>query len=312
MDIKRDRQSDDRLGTSDVGVAFAAVHAPNVAKKEKSDEEKMSLFWRVFGGTIFSICALVCVTIYNNLASSISELRNEIARINEARAELVKRDDLNSRFTGLNDISKNLVAQNATQNATLSALQASDAEFKDRLTSLKTESEAGRKEIVGQLETARKDFGTAVDAIRKEQAVITDGLKKEVASLEVVREQLKAIDVIKKDIEGIRKEIATIESLRERATGLATEFKDVRDTVIKIRQDVDRNAVADAERKKARDEQYAKLLDSIKEMDKAARACSEKVARLEGTMAPAPIPMAPKKPPEKSAEKPNEKSPEGE
>lgn len=313
MDIKKDRQSEDRLGTSDIGVAFAAVHAADAAKKEKSDDEKMSLFWRVFGGTIFSIIALVGVTIYNNLASNISELRAEIARINEARAELVKRDDLNSRFTGLNDVSKTLVAQNATQNATLTALQASDTEFKDRLTALKAESDTARKEVTGQLEMAKKDFGTAIDAIRKEQAVITDGLKKEVATLEVVREQLKAIEVIKKDVEGIRKEIAAIESLRERATGLATEFKDVRETVNKMRQDVDRNAVSDAERKKARDEQYAKLLDTIKEMDKAARACSEKVARLEGTMAPAPMPMTPpKKLPEKSTEKPNEQSPEGE
>ena len=57
----------------------------------------MSLFWRVFGGTILSIVALVGITIYNNLSSSISELRSELNRVNEARAELVKKDEFNAR-----------------------------------------------------------------------------------------------------------------------------------------------------------------------------------------------------------------------
>ena len=37
----------------------------------------MSLFWRVFGGTILSIVALAAVTLYNNLSNGISDLRAE-------------------------------------------------------------------------------------------------------------------------------------------------------------------------------------------------------------------------------------------
>lgn len=60
-------------------------------------EEKISLFWRVFGGTILSIVALALLTVYNNLNSTINELRNEVSRANEARAELVKKEEFNTR-----------------------------------------------------------------------------------------------------------------------------------------------------------------------------------------------------------------------
>ena len=66
---------------------------------EKKSEENISLFWRVFGGTILSIVALVAITIYNNMSSSITELRNEVSREREARAELVKKEEFNTRVT---------------------------------------------------------------------------------------------------------------------------------------------------------------------------------------------------------------------
>ena len=55
------------------------------------------MFWRVFGGTILSIFALVAVTLYNNQTNTINELRSEVNRSNEARAELVKKEEFNSR-----------------------------------------------------------------------------------------------------------------------------------------------------------------------------------------------------------------------
>src|SRR5262245_21975181 len=63
------------------------------AQPSKPNEEKISLFWRVFGGTLLSIAALVAITAYQAQSNSINELRNEIARSNEARAQLVKNDE---------------------------------------------------------------------------------------------------------------------------------------------------------------------------------------------------------------------------
>src|SRR5260370_11911155 len=52
------------------------------------------MFWRIFGGTILSIAALVIITAYQSISSSIQELRSELARVNEARAELIKKDEV--------------------------------------------------------------------------------------------------------------------------------------------------------------------------------------------------------------------------
>ncbi|HEY1859731.1 MAG TPA: hypothetical protein VGG61_05230 [Gemmataceae bacterium] len=60
-------------------------------------DERISLFWRIFGGTILSLVGLVVITAYQQLSSSINELRAELARQSEARSDLVKKDELNTR-----------------------------------------------------------------------------------------------------------------------------------------------------------------------------------------------------------------------
>jgi hypothetical protein len=55
-------------------------------------EEKISLFWRVFGGTLLSIAALVLMTVYQGLSSSINEVRNDLNHVRELQVDLVKKD----------------------------------------------------------------------------------------------------------------------------------------------------------------------------------------------------------------------------
>jgi len=75
---------------------------PREAPPEKPKEDGgLSVFWRVFGGTILSIVALIGITLYNHMASGIAELRGEINRLNEAKSELVKKDEYNSRQTSM-------------------------------------------------------------------------------------------------------------------------------------------------------------------------------------------------------------------
>jgi hypothetical protein len=62
-------------------------------------EERISLFWRVFGGTLLSIAALVAITIYQQFTSSINDLRNQIAKSNESHADFVKKDEFSTRMT---------------------------------------------------------------------------------------------------------------------------------------------------------------------------------------------------------------------
>ena len=59
----------------------------------KSNEERISWFWRIFGGTILSISALVVITAYQSISGSIHDLRLDLAQLKEAKADFVKKDD---------------------------------------------------------------------------------------------------------------------------------------------------------------------------------------------------------------------------
>jgi chromosome segregation ATPase len=255
VELRKDRGTDTvRDNKLDPGVAFAAVHSKDVAT-HKSDEERMSLFWRVFGGTILSIVALVAITIYNTQNNAIAELRSEISRINEARGELIKKDEFNSRISTNYERVQQLQTQNNGLNATITSLQTALGEMKDRLTAVKADADAARKEALA-----------ADAAAKKELTLVLDAMKKELVGLEAIKERL---------------------------TMAFAEVKDHRDDIARLKQETDRNNAADAERKKSRDEQYAKVLDAVKDLDKAVRTVAEKVARLEGATKPVtPMPKS--------------------
>src|SRR5438874_12801101 len=67
------------------------------AQPERSNDEKVSLFWRSFGGTLLSIVALVCITIVQQLFASTSELRTNLAHMQEAQGGAVKKYQYSAR-----------------------------------------------------------------------------------------------------------------------------------------------------------------------------------------------------------------------
>jgi DNA repair exonuclease SbcCD ATPase subunit len=95
---------DTRKSEAVVLAASALRHEVRSGESVKAHaEERLSMFWRVFGGTILSIFALVAVTLYNNLTNTINELRSEVNRSTEARAELVKKEEFNQRTQSMWD-----------------------------------------------------------------------------------------------------------------------------------------------------------------------------------------------------------------
>jgi hypothetical protein len=72
-------------------------------KKEHGDkaEEKISVFWRVFGGTILSITALSVISAYQSLAGGIHEVRTDVGHLREGNAEFIKKDEFNTRTTSI-------------------------------------------------------------------------------------------------------------------------------------------------------------------------------------------------------------------
>ncbi len=69
--------------------------------KENKPEEKISIFWRVFGGTLLSIAALVVMTVYQQFSNSLNELRNNMNRLHETHVDMVKKEDYNARSTSI-------------------------------------------------------------------------------------------------------------------------------------------------------------------------------------------------------------------
>lgn len=242
----------------------SAAVAP-VAQKlaPPKEEEKMSLFWRVFGGTILSIVALVVITLYNNLTSTIAELRNDLNREREARTGLAKKDDVDSR---------------------------SKSQY-DRIRAVegyKVDIEAIKERVGASM--------VAVDTVRKDLSSSMDGIKKDTACLEVLKERVTAL-------EGVKKDIASIDAVKEKVGNLALDLKSTRDEIQKLQQDLDKNRAADLERKSSRDGEAKRLDETLKDLQKAVQDCREKLARLEGSqpIPPAPTPKTNRTSEKKSA-----------
>ena len=119
----------------------------NAAPAPKGDE-KISVFWRVFGGTILSIVALVVVTVYQQFSGALGELRSDMVRANEARAELLKKDEFNSRMTSVWNSMKEV--QNGQ--AAVTALRERAALLEQQLKTAEDE----RKELTRQLQQLRE------------------------------------------------------------------------------------------------------------------------------------------------------------
>jgi chromosome segregation ATPase len=225
---------------------------------KKPDEERMSVFWRVFGGTLLSIVALVAITLFNSLNNTLSELRTDIARLNEARADAVKKDEFNTRLTGTWDRVQAVQSQLGSQTAGLTNLQTELTGLKERL---------GKQ-------------GLDLEAMRKEESAAQDAVKKDLAAIDPLKERVAAL-------EGLKKEVAALDVVREKLAALAAEAKGLQDDLKKVRADVDRNLAADGERKSRRDALQTQTDEALKELSKGLQDCREKLARLEGPTPPA-------------------------
>lgn len=233
--------------------ARSATESSSAKPEPKKEEEHISLFWRVFGGTILSIVALVSITLYNNMSSSISELRSEVSREREARAELVKKDEYNARIT-----------------AQYERMRGIDA--------LKVELEGMKEKVSGNTSAAaaaKKESAAAVEGLKRDLAAATDSMKKDVAALEVLKERVASL-------EGVKKDVAGLDSLKEKVTAVVADLKVLRDELAKVSGDVERNKTSDLERKTFRDTQAKQIEETLKELQKGLQDCREKLARLEG------------------------------
>jgi DNA repair exonuclease SbcCD ATPase subunit len=163
----------------------------------------MSLFWRVFGGTILSIVALSAVTLYNNLSGGISDLRSELAREREARMALAKKEDVDTRSKALFD---------------------------------RIHVVEGYKADIETVKERVATSGTAIDGLKKDTAGI-DLLKERMAAVEVLKKDVAGVDLLKErlaamaiDLKAARDEVQKLQQEVEKNKAADLERKTARDS----------------------------------------------------------------------------------
>jgi hypothetical protein len=152
------------------GLAVATETLRNKGEACRTDtapargEDKISMFWRVFGGTLLSIAALVVMTVYQQFSASISELRSAVARVNETHADMVKKDDLNIRTSKIWDTLTKITTE-------LPAMKTHD----DILDGQFKSAEQERKELVAKIQVLNERL-VKLEAIRDAAAAkVSDG-----------------------------------------------------------------------------------------------------------------------------------------
>jgi hypothetical protein len=111
-------------------------------------EDRISLFWRIFGGTLLSIAALVVVTVYQQFSNSLFEIRNDMTRLNESRADLIKKDEFNTRMTSVWNSMKDF----QTTTTAVTGMRERSALLEQQLKTAEDE----RKELTRQLQQLRE------------------------------------------------------------------------------------------------------------------------------------------------------------
>jgi hypothetical protein len=88
-----------RTPSNAVAVTETLRSSADGASRPVKAEDRVSLFWRICGGTVLSILALAAVTVYQQNNASFNELRNDFGRLSESQADVLKKDEFNGRLT---------------------------------------------------------------------------------------------------------------------------------------------------------------------------------------------------------------------
>jgi hypothetical protein len=167
--LTRERQSYDDKEATGAGKSGATLLAAETlrngaesaaAAESPRGEERLSVFWRVFGGTLLSIAALVVITVYNQFNTTLTDLRKELNQLYENRAELLRKDEFSSRLSSVWTAMKEL--QGTTQS--LAALNERAKLLEQHLERQARNAEEDRKELCRKLDEQRK----AAEEDRKE------------------------------------------------------------------------------------------------------------------------------------------------
>ncbi len=224
MVLKRtDSDDTDRNSGTALAVETLRSSRSHAVPHEKGDDEKVSVFWRVFGGTILSIVALGGITLYNNLTTNIAELRAEVSRLNEGKAEWAKKDDVQGVRTQL---------------ATQAGYRGEIDSLKERASKARAESDSIRKEVSSiegvkeKLTALAADLIAVLDETNKLRGELVKNQAGDLSRTEFRDTQMKKLDETVKEFQKAlseaREKIARLEGQQApmKASGSAALPKD--------------------------------------------------------------------------------------
>lgn len=234
--IGRERLSQDRDNTNEVSaVAVRAVESAHSARPTDKTEERMSLFWRVFGGTILSVVALIVLTLYNNLNQNISEVRADSTRtINELRSRVDQQNDARGDLMRRTDLEKGLSALAARLDA-LASLSATVTAVGEKMATLSDRATA-----------AGKDQREVQEALRTAISAIRDKLTPAEQSLRTLEADRKTLTVLQEMVAGMREKSAAqdvqIKSTDTEAREIGKQMGELRERLTRLEARVEPTA----------------------------------------------------------------------
>lgn len=179
-------------------------------RPERDGSSGNGLSWvvQIFGGTMLSIVALACITVFNHFNNSTADLRREINLLMENRAEYLKKSDLESQLVDVRAGLKDLQNANSAVQGLCERSKLLDQQLERQLKMGVDE----RKDLTARLEEQRK---IAVEE-RKELNQKVEDLRKQLD--EERKDHQRRLEEQRKLLEEDRKELTRkLEELRQLA-----------------------------------------------------------------------------------------------
>jgi DNA repair exonuclease SbcCD ATPase subunit len=206
---RRRSEHDYDVATSPATISYTAEAMRMAASAPPKSEEKISLFWRIFGGSILSITALVCIQAYQAMASTLHDLRADQNRLRELAGDFVKKDEFSNRTTTLwNRVQElqNLQSAITVAGSKLAAMESQLAQVDRERKEVTTSLAAEHKEVVS--------IATSVQGLRDKD----QNIERKLADAEIERRELL------KELQTLRERLAKLEGQAQPAGPNKTTF----------------------------------------------------------------------------------------
>lgn len=225
MSPKRISRDDDSLTPDGPGVPILTAETLRSAANNDSEvqlhqavaetrpaEEKVSVFWRIFGGTILSIVALVIISAYQSVTSTLKDLNGEINQLKEAKADFVKKDEWTTSRTKIWERMQKDEAEQAQQTQTVTTLKGDMTRSDEMIRAEQARLGEALKALLTEKREIQTATQTAVGQMKDRQTTFEQQLRSAEQALRAVEQQLKTVEQFSKDIQAANVAVSALQA----------------------------------------------------------------------------------------------------